>query len=124
MTRNSTDRQLVWVVLAIVAALFVLPMFAMGFGVMGMGPTMGDHTHHDTWDANDGAADWLFVVGAVFQLLFLAVVVGAGYLAYRALTDGDDATDPAMEELRTAYARGEIDDEEFERRRERLESER
>jgi putative membrane protein len=124
MASNTTDRQLVWVVLAIVAALVVLPAFAMGFGVMGMGPMMGGAWDHGMWGAGDGMSGWMFVVGAGLQLLFLALLVGAGYLGYKALRSSGGSTDPAMEELRTAYARGELDDDEFERRRERLETER
>ncbi|MEF8851348.1 MAG: SHOCT domain-containing protein [Haloarculaceae archaeon] len=51
------------------------------------------------------------------------MVVGLGYLLYRAVAGtrtGTPAADPAVEELRIAYARGEVDDEEYERRRERL----
>jgi putative membrane protein len=122
MASNTTDRQLVWVVLAIVAALVVLPAFAMGFGVMGMGPMMGGAWDHGMWGAGDGVSGWMFVVGVVMQLLFLALLVGAVYLGYKALTSSGGSTDPAMEELRSAYARGELDDEEFERRREKLET--
>ncbi|MFT4947372.1 MAG: putative membrane protein [Natronomonas sp.] len=121
MTANTTDRQLVWVVLAIVGVLVVLPAFAMGFGMMGTGAMMGGTWEHGMWGASDGMG-WLFVVGVGMQLLFLALLVGAGYLGYRALTDPGASRDPALEELRSAYARGELDDEEYERRRERLEA--
>ncbi|SFS09848.1 putative membrane protein [Halomicrobium zhouii] len=123
MATNTTDRQLVWVVLAIVGALVVLPVFAMGFGVMGMGPMMGGTWDHGMWGASDGGSGWMFVVGVGMPLLFLALFAGAGYLGYRALTSASGSADHAMEELRSAYARGDIDDEEFERRRERLETE-
>ncbi|GAB3686718.1 hypothetical protein GCM10028857_19280 [Salinarchaeum chitinilyticum] len=123
MTTDTPDRQLLWIVLAIVVVLFVFPVIAMGFWMMGSGPMMDGGSGH-MWGMDDGAAGWLFVVGAVFQLLFLALVVGGGYLGYKALTSESDATDPAIEELRTAYARGDLDDEEFERRRDRLESDR
>ena len=62
---------------------------------------------------------WLLVVGVVVQLSLLAALVVAGYLAFRALTDSTQE-DAALEELRRAYARGDLTDEEFERRRERL----
>ncbi|WP_247729800.1 SHOCT domain-containing protein [Halovivax limisalsi] len=122
MTPDTTDRQLVWIALAIIVVLFILPAFAMGFGMMG--PTMGGDWGHPMWGAGDVVPGWMFVVWAVMQLLFLALLVGAGYLGYRALRSRSKSTDPALEELRSAYARGEIDDEEFERRRERLESDR
>ncbi|WP_123538584.1 SHOCT domain-containing protein [Halosimplex salinum] len=124
MATDTTVRQLVWFVLVIVAVLVLLPAFAMGFGVMGMSPAMGGDWGHGMWGASGGAMGWLFVVGAGLQLLFLALLVGLGYLGYKAMTSTSGSTDPALEELRSAYARGELDDEEFERRRERLESER
>jgi putative membrane protein len=117
MTANTTDRQLVWVVLAVVAALVLLPAFGMlGTGSM-MGGGWGDHM----WDAG-GAPGWTLVVGMVMQIAFLAVLVGAVYLGYRALTTTEESTDAALEELRTAYARGDLSDEEYERRRDRLET--
>ncbi|ELY35161.1 SHOCT domain-containing protein [Haloferax volcanii] len=47
-------------------------------------------------------------------------LANGGVLLFRALRDGDDGSDGALDELRRAYARGDIDDEEFDRRRERL----
>jgi putative membrane protein len=111
---NNTDRQLVWIVLAIAAALVVLPAVGMGFGMMGVGSMMDGSWSHGMW-AGDGMPWWIFVVGVGMQLLFLALVVGAIYLGYRALTGQEASTDPAIEELRAAYARGELSDEEFER---------
>lgn len=122
MTTDTTDRQLVWVVLAVLAALLVVPAIGMGFGVLGMGSMMGSGWSHGMWGASDGAPGWLFALGVGLQLLFLALVAGAGYLAYRAVTTESTSRDPALEELRSAYARGELDDDEYERRRERLES--
>ncbi|MCU4802089.1 SHOCT domain-containing protein [Halobacteria archaeon HArc-gm2] len=127
MTTNSTDRQLGWVVLATVGVLVAVPVFGMGFGTMGTGPMgtgpMMDGTwDHGMWGASGGPSGWLLVVGVGMQLLFLAVLVGVGYLGYRALTGWDASTDPALDELRAAYARGELSDEEYERRRERLET--
>lgn len=51
------------------------------------------------------------------QLLFLAAIIGAGYLIYRAMTDSDSGTDQALEELRLAYARGDLTNEEYEQRK-------
>lgn len=123
MTTDTPDRQLVWVVLVLVAALIVVPAVSMGFGVMGMGSMMGSDWSHGMWGASDGASGWMVVLGVGLQLLFLALVAGAGYLAYRAVTSESDSRDPALEELRSAYARGDLDDDEYERRRERLGSE-
>ena len=121
MTADSTNRQLVWLTLTIVAIFVVLPVFAMGFWVMGAEPMMGGMWSDGMWGAG-GAAGWM-LGGVVMQLLFLALVVGAVYFGYRTLTTRDEAADPALTELWTAYARGELSDEEYERRRNRLESE-
>ncbi|MFC6889941.1 SHOCT domain-containing protein [Halorubrum trueperi] len=59
--------------------------------------------------------------GIGMMLLFLLVLLGIGYVLYRGLVDGQVLEhDRALEELRTAYARGDLTDEEFEQRRQRL----
>ncbi|WP_227380186.1 SHOCT domain-containing protein [Haladaptatus halobius] len=61
------------------------------------------------------------VWGIGMMLVFLVVLLGIGYLLYRAFTQGlFSGGDPALEELRLAYARGELSQEEFEQRREDL----
>ncbi|MHB9286932.1 SHOCT domain-containing protein [Halobacteriales archaeon Cl-PHB] len=121
MTTNTTDRQLGWIVVALVAALLVVPALTMGAGMLGHGPMMGDAWSHGMWDTGDGVSGWA-LVGLGMQLAFLVLVVGAVYLGYRALTGPSPSADPALDELRTAYARGDVDADEFERRRDRLES--
>lgn len=121
MTATSSDTRIVTVVFAALALLVLLPLLFMGggmMGYMGFGPMMGGQGGMFV----DGAVPgWLFVVSAVMQLAFLAAVVGGVYLVYRALTGGDE--DDALAELRLAYARGDIDDDEYERRRAVLERE-
>lgn len=58
---------------------------------------------------------WLSAVAVVLLVLSLLVVLAV--LAYRATVA---RVDPAVEELRRAYARGDLSDEEYDRRRERL----
>ena len=110
-TTTNTNRILVLALVAL-GLLVLLPAVFMGGGMMGyrgmMGPMYGTN-----------APGWMFAVGLVGQLLMVALVVGLGYLAYRTVT-GPQA-DTAMEELRVAFARGDIDEDEFERRRETLE---
>ena len=61
------------------------------------------------------------VWGIGMMVVFLVVLLGVGYLLYRAFTqESSSGTDPALEELRLAYARGELSQEEFEQRRENL----
>ncbi|WP_241768331.1 SHOCT domain-containing protein [Haloferax sp. ATB1] len=57
------------------------------------------------------------------MLLWLVVLVGGGYFLYRGLIGGVGSSltgDRALEELRMAYARGNLSDEEFEERRANL----
>jgi putative membrane protein len=55
------------------------------------------------------------------RLLVLALLLAGGYLLLRSVGgEREDERDPALEELRRAYARGDLTDEEFEHRRERL----
>jgi putative membrane protein len=120
MMTNTTDQPLVWVVLALVATLIVFPVLTMGFGMMGAGPMMGGMWGDHMWGAGD-ASGWMLVIGAGMQLLFLAIIVGAIYFGYRAVSAQESSSDPALAELRIAYARGDLSDEEYKRRRERLE---
>ena len=92
----------------------------MGFDIMGFGPMMGGTWGGHMW--SDGAVPGrMNLVGLLMQLLFLAAINGAGYLISRALTASDDGTDQAIEELRLAYARGDLTDEEYEQRKGALE---
>jgi len=120
MTTDTTDRQLVWLALAIVAALVALPAFTMGFATMGTGSMMGGMGSGGMWGAG-GSYGWM--LDGAGMLIFLALVIGIASLSYRALTTQDGGTDTALEELRVAYARGDLSDEEYEQRRTRLETE-
>lgn len=109
----------------IVFALVVLPTLFVGFGMMGVGP-MG--TWHDgMWGSGGSVPGRWPLAGLLMQVLFPVAVVGLGYLLYRAAVGARSGTateDRALEALRLAYARGEFDDEEYERRRERPQRER
>lgn len=52
-------------------------------------------------------------------LVFLLLVVGISYWLFKSRGSGE-GMDSAMEELRRQYAQGDIDDTEFESRREKL----
>lgn len=120
---TKTERQLVTVAVVALGVLLVLPVLFMGGSMMGYGPMMGGMW--GTGMAADGTVPgWLSLFGAVIQLLFLAVLLGGGYLVYRALAGTADDDDRALEELRVAYARGEMTDEEYERRRSTLQRDR
>lgn len=116
----ATNSQLSRIVLLAVALLLLLPVLMMLFAwpMMGMGWWMHGPVATDGQSGPGGFAGetttWLFG----FWVVGLLVVVGISYLLYRVISNDDD--DPALEELRRAYARGELSDEEFEKRRERL----
>ena len=113
---TSTD-SLVKAIVIVVAALVAIPlvMMAVMMPMMGMAgwSHMGDH---GMWAGTMGWGTW-----GLMMIVPLLVLLGAGYAVYRVVSGGTDETrDPALEELRQAYARGELSDEEFESRRARL----
>jgi putative membrane protein len=66
------------------------------------------------------------VWGLGMMLVWLVVLLGIGYLLFRGLVGGlgtSDGSDPALEELRLAYARGDLSETEFEERRAKLREE-
>lgn len=115
MPDKTDDTRLVTILLIVLGALFILPMVFMGFGVLGFVPMMGGMWH------DGGMTWWMVLLGIVMQFLFLAVIVGGAFLLYRTVTDTERDSDEALEELRLAYARGELTDDEYDRRREALE---
>ncbi|MFC6616218.1 SHOCT domain-containing protein [Halopenitus salinus] len=56
------------------------------------------------------------------MLAVLLVVLGVGYALYRVVTRGGlSSRDPALRELRVAYAQGELSEDEFKQRKDVLE---
>lgn len=111
----ANDETLLRTLLLIVAVVLLVPFLMMVLAWPMMGLWGGGHM----WDGNATGAGWMTMI--LLWLLPLAVVLGLGYLLYRGLVgSGGRETDPALEELRVAYARGELSDEEFEERRNRL----
>ncbi|KAB1197929.1 MULTISPECIES: SHOCT domain-containing protein [Haloferax] len=124
MTTIRDSTRLIGIVLLALAALFVFPALLGMSGVFGGGPMgWGGGWMHDTWmhGGTGGTSPWwMWGMGLFGQLLVLTVLVGGGIWLFRALNSGGSGDD-ALEELRRAYARGDIDDDEFDRRRTRLE---
>ncbi|MFB6150856.1 MAG: SHOCT domain-containing protein [Haloarculaceae archaeon] len=131
MPADATDRRLVVAVLVLIGALFVVPALVRGFGTWGVTPMLGGPGGgmHGAWGGGmhgpgtwSGSVPWWVVLlGVALRLMFAAGLVVLGYLGYRALTDAGEGTDDAMAELRRAYARGDLSDEEYETRRAKLE---
>jgi len=71
------------------------------------------------WGAFGG---WMFLWPVVLLGLLPLLVVWAGSRRRGGRTDRNDRPDRALEELRERYARGELSEEEFERRRHNLQS--
>lgn len=107
---DSTRTDLATVLLIGLAILVLAPMLAMGFAV----PMMGGMYGH-------GAGGNVGLIRFLVPLDVLLVVLGVGYLLIRRVTDRTGSRDSTIEELRSAYARGDLSDEEFETRRRKLE---
>jgi putative membrane protein len=122
MARRRNDTDLVRLALLALTILVLGPMVVMviAFPLMGMyGGGMGMWGGGHVWgdQAGMGGAVWALLT----SLLWLAVLSVIGYLLYRwSASRHPGAADPAIDELRMAYARGELTDEEFEDRREAL----
>lgn len=108
---GSILRTILIVILALLAIPFVMMVLMMPMmGAWGIG-------HMNGWMWNGTGTSWVWIV---MWIIMLAILLGGGYLLYRGLRNPTDTSDPALEELRMAYARGELSDEEFEERRDRL----
>ena len=117
MNQHTTtdDSSIVRVVLAVVLILIAIP-FVMMVVMMPMMGTWGvGHMNGWMWDGSGASGVWILM-----WVVMLGILLGGGYLIYRALLTPRQSSDAALEALRTAYARGDISDEQFEKRRQRL----
>ena len=114
----ATNAQLSRLILVALAVLLLLPVVTMLFAwpLMGMGWWMHEPVGPTGPGGFGGSATPTWMLG--FWVVGLVILVGGGYLLYRATTNS--SPDPALEELRRAYARGDLSDDEFEERRQRL----
>ena len=126
MTATEWDGRIVGLAVLLLGALLLLPLLTMGGGMMGgemWGPGMGGGMWGGgMWGSGmqgGTGLGWLWLVGLLLRVAALAAIVALGYYLVRTVT-ADDGTDPAVAELREAYARGELTDEEYERRLDRL----
>lgn len=104
------------VLILILAIVLLAPLLMMVIMMPMMGMMSG-------WagDASQTGMGMSPIWGMGMMLLFLLVVLGMGYLIYWAFTGGPlSDTDPALEELRLAYARGDLSEEEFKQRQDDL----
>lgn len=108
----TTESDLVRTLLLVVAIVVLVPVLMMLVAWPVMGMWGGGHM----WNGSGGTGMWM-----LGWLPLLLLLLGGGYLLYGAV-DRSEGQDAALEELRLAYARGDLTDEEYENRRERLES--
>jgi putative membrane protein len=117
MSTETTSDGILRAVLIVIGVLILLPLLMMVFAMPMMG-MMG------WWWSGGGAATGFSPLwGIGMMLVWLVVLLGIGYLIYRGLVGSGEQsaeTDSALEELRLAYARGDLSEEEFENRREKL----
>ena len=118
MTARRTNNLVLLVIVLVVGLVFV-PLLGMAV----MMPMMG--TMGWMWGGSGMAGSgWSPLITLGGSLIWLGVVALLAYAAYRvAAGRGGDGRDPAIAELRRAYARGELTDEEYETRRTRLSNE-
>ncbi|QGN06450.1 SHOCT domain-containing protein [Halorhabdus sp. CBA1104] len=112
----SSDRlDATTVALLILGALVVVPTLTMGGGFGGMAG------HGGMMDGYASTGGWWALVGMFVRLAVLLAVLGGGYVFFHRMTESQASRNPPMEELRMAYARGEISEDAFEERRTKLE---
>lgn len=88
---------------------------------VGMAPIQTGAMPMDGGHMAGHAGPMMWWMPVVMGILWVGLLVGVGYLLYRSLRSGT-ASDSALDELDRAFARGEISEEEYDRRRERLET--
>ena len=114
----ASNDSVIQVILIVIALILLLPVLMMAFAWPMMG--MWDGGHRWGWEG-EPVSVWIMML---LWLVPLAVILAVGYLLYRGFVRSKaQSGDPALEELRLAYARGDLTDEEFEARRTRLRDE-
>lgn len=118
MARQTAGIRTIRTVGILVGVLLLLPVLLMVVMMSMMGMMGGGISQ---MDAVGMSPLW----GMGTMLISLLVVTGLVYAAYRLLSRETGFTeDPALAELRLAFARGDISEEEYENRRERLKQDR
>lgn len=119
MSSERAGDKVLRIILVVIGVILLLPLLMAVFAM----PMVGMMGWTDGGGMmNGGMAVW----GFTMLVLWLVVLLLIGYVLYRTLggpRSSTSRTDPAMEELRLAYARGDLTEEEFETRRRRLRDE-
>ena len=108
--------------LATLAVVALVGLAVVTGGAAAHGPDDGYHHHDGPLGMHDGGWWGWRGLGWLWMLLPLTLLVALPLVAVLVLRGGGDDgdADPAVDRLRERYAAGDIDDEEFQRRRERL----
>jgi putative membrane protein len=119
MSTARTSDGLLRIVVIVLGVLLLFPLLMMVFAMPMMG-MMG-------WWWGGGMMNRFSPLWGIGMLLiWLVILLAIGYAIYRVLVGQvalGSGADPALEELRMAYARGDLTDEEFEERRHKLQQE-
>lgn len=109
-------------VLGAVILVVAVSLIGAGTAVAGeMSPTHAGPMSMDGGHMQGPSGPFFWWMPFVMPVIWLGVLTGVLYLFYRFITRVA-STESAMEELDKAFARGEISNEEYERRRQRLKS--
>jgi uncharacterized membrane protein len=140
MSRTATPNRLLRVMLVALAIVLVI-WLGLSTAMMTTMPVMDQtgHGHGGSGHASEGGEHARAAAGPMerstasmmlpgmslmilMPLVFLAVLIGGAYLLYRViLQNWNGRSHSALQELREAFARGDLSEEEFETRRELLE---
>ncbi|MFC7132693.1 MULTISPECIES: SHOCT domain-containing protein [Salinibaculum] len=101
-------------------ALVVVLVIAFSSPVAAHSGDDGFH-HHDGWmGSHDGGFGYLWMT--LWMVVLIGVPLALGYLFLTRRDSGRETTDDALTVLRRRYAEGEIDEEEFDSRRRKLQA--
>ncbi|MFW6003756.1 MAG: SHOCT domain-containing protein [Halanaeroarchaeum sp.] len=114
---SANDLDATTIVLLILGVIILLPLLMMTIGFGGM---MGYGGMTGQFGTTTG---WVPLAGFLVMLLFFVLVIGGGVLLLQGTSGDARVHDTAIQELRKAYARGDLSEEEFDRRRQKLERE-
>ncbi|WP_436900938.1 SHOCT domain-containing protein [Halovenus halobia] len=104
--------------LLVTIALVVVLMVAFSSPAVAHSGDDGLH-HHDGWmESHGGTGGFLWM--ALWMVVLVGIPLGLGYLFLTRRDASGGTTDDALTALRRRYAEGEIDEEEFDARRRKL----
>ena len=98
---------------SLMAAVLFVPAPALGQGI-------GNHGHF--FDGGAMGFGLMMIIGPIFMLALIAGIAAVVFFVFRGMGGGGSGNQRAIEILQERFARGEIDRDEFEERRQALAS--